>query len=132
MPLGSPSAATLTLGDNEITAYGPGSLKFTETDFETTEDAGSVTVFVQRVGGTFGTVSVQYATSNAGAQSGLDYTATSGTLTFLPGESKKSFSVPLLSDLLSDPEEKVNLTLSTPTGGATLGTPSGATITIYE
>ena len=130
--LGNPSAAILTIGDNEITSYGFGTLKFTESNYRVTEDEGSAAILVQRAGGTQGTVTVQYATSNAGAQSGLDYTAASGTLTFLPGESKKAFSVPLLTDLLPDPEEKVSLTLSTPTGGATLGTPSGAFITIFE
>jgi hypothetical protein len=132
VPLGTPSTAVLTIADNEIATFGAGSYKFSSANFRVSEGDGSVTVFVQRVGGTVGSADIRYATSNGTASAGSDYIATSGTLTFLPGESKKAFKVPILSDTLPDAEETVNLTLSNPTAGATLGTPSNAVITIYQ
>src|SRR5207247_5245570 len=56
----------------------------------------------------------------------------SGTLTFFPGETSKSFLVPIIDDLLVEGNETVNLTLSSPAGGATLGTPSSAVLTIVD
>ena len=63
-----------------------------------------------------GTVTVGYATSDGTATAGADYTATSGTLTFLAGETEKTVSVPVLDDILDDGGETLKLTLSDPTG----------------
>ena len=67
------------------------------------------------------TVTVDYATadgtgSNA-ATEGSDYTETSGTLTFAPGETEKTVSVPVLQDGHDEGEETFTLTLSNPSGG---------------
>src|SRR5262249_20864121 len=56
-------------------------------------------------------VTVNYATSN-GTATGDDYTAVSGTLTFGAGETSKTFTVSTNDDLLDEPNETVNLTLS--------------------
>lgn len=66
------------------------------------------------------TVTVQYATADGTATAGTDYTATSGTLTFLPGETSKTISVPVLGDPTVEADEAFTVTLSSPTGGATL------------
>ncbi|HOZ50881.1 MAG TPA: Calx-beta domain-containing protein [Chitinophagaceae bacterium] len=58
-------------------------------------------------------VSVNYATSNQSALSPSDYTATSGTLIFAPGETSKTFTVPIINDFLSEPSgESFRVTLS--------------------
>ncbi len=44
------------------------------------------------------TVTVRYATSDGTAEAGSDYTAVNDTLTFTPGETKKTVSVPVLDD----------------------------------
>jgi hypothetical protein len=77
-------------------------------------------------------VSVSYATSDGTALAGADYTATSGTVTFADGETEKSFTVPVLDDALAEDAEAFNLTLSNPTGGATLGGQSTATVTVTD
>ncbi len=77
-------------------------------------------------------VSVQYATADGTAKAGSDYTATSGTLTFAAGESVKTIAVPILADRLDEPDETFTFTLSNVSGGATLGTPATATVTIRE
>jgi len=107
-----------------------GKLQFSSATYVATEDAGSFVVTVNRVDGATGTVNVDYATSNGTATAGSDYTATSGTFTFVQGEISKTISIPIVNDGVLEADETVNLTLSNPTAGATLGTPSTAVVTI--
>lgn len=130
--LGTPSTALLTSVDTDLLPFTNGAFKFESSSYRSSEGDGFALITVRRVNGADGVATVQYATSDGGAKAGTDYTATSGTLTFAAGEAKKSFTVPLSDDLVSDPSEKVNLTLSNPTGGATLMDPSNAVLTIQE
>ena len=76
-------------------------------------------------------VSVNYATSNGSAIAGQDYTAVSGTLTFAPGQNDVIISVPILANSNRPTTfSTVNLVLSQPAGGATLGSIAFATLTI--
>ena len=65
-------------------------------------------------------VTVQYATSGGTAASGTDFTAASGTLTFVANETSKTVSVSTTNDSLDEENETFTLTLSSPTH-ATLG-----------
>ena len=60
------------------------------------------------------TVRIDYATSDGTATAGLDYRATSGTLTFRPGETTKTISVPVFDDSHDEDTERLTLTLSNP------------------
>src|SRR5262249_14452827 len=64
-----------------------------------------------------GTTTVSYATADGSAVAGTHYTATSGTLTFAPGETLRSFLVPTLNDGTTDPTRSFTVNLSNPTGG---------------
>jgi hypothetical protein len=71
--------------------------------------------------------SVEYATGDGTATAGADYTASSGTLTFAPGEVIRTISVPILNDTQYEADETFRLTLSPPTAaviveGAAVGT----------
>src|SRR5262249_49860049 len=93
---------------------------------------GSATITVQLNGTPSQSVTVHYQTSDGTGKAGTDYTSVSGTLTFSAGVSSRSFTVPILDDnALNESNETVNLTLSSPSG-ASLGTPSSATLTIQE
>jgi hypothetical protein len=64
-----------------------------------------------------GTTTVSYATADGTALAGRDYIATSGTLTFAPGETAKGVLVSTLDDGLADPTRSFFVNLSGPTGG---------------
>jgi hypothetical protein len=61
----------------------------------------------------------------------VDYVNTSGTLSF-PDANSQSFNIPLCDDTLDELNETVNLQLSLPTGGGTLGAPSAAILTLND
>jgi hypothetical protein len=73
----------------------------------------------------------QFATSNGTATAGIDYTATVTTLVFAAGETTKTVSIPILPGGASG-DETVNLILSNPAGGATLGARTTAVLTIVD
>jgi subtilisin family serine protease len=107
-------------------------LQFSSSAYSVDESAGSVTITVTRGGDTSAAVTVDYATSDVTATAGADYTAASGTLPFGSGETSKTFAVSITADSVTEGNETVNLTLGNPTGGASLGTPSTAVLTIVE
>ncbi len=70
------------------------------------------------------TVTVDYATADATASSPADYMATSGTVTFLPGESSAMIDVQLVDDMSAEGDEIFNVNLSNP-GNGVLGVTAG-------
>jgi plastocyanin len=111
-------------------AGSPGSLSFTQATYSAADTAGHATISVQRTGGSSGAVAVQYATSNGTAVSGTEYQPASGTLNWAAGDAAaKTFAVTVLNDGKADGNHTVNLALSAPSGGASLGSAS-ATLTI--
>jgi|GEM_PF-356616 len=75
-------------------------------------------------------ITVQYATADSTAIVGRDYTSTSGTLTFAPGETQKTVTVLVTRDTTAEANETFQLKLSSPTN-ATL-TKATATGTIVD
>jgi hypothetical protein len=113
-------------------------LQFSQSAYAVAENGGSATITVFRKGNAKRvnqSASVDYATSNGTAVAGVDYTATSGTLSFAPGETSKTFSVPVSNkDTVDTGPRTLSLRLSHPTGtnGAMLGFPSTATLVISD
>lgn len=95
-------------------------------------DEGSNLMFtILKSGSTTQTLSVGYATSNGSGAADSDYHRVSGTATFLPGQTSATVAVGTIADGLAEPAETVIMTLSGPTGGATLapqGNPATGTI----
>jgi len=111
----------------------PGALSFSQASFDVGEAGGSATISVTRTGGSAGAVGVSYATSNGTAASGTDYTAKSGTLSWAAGDTAtKTFTVPITNDTAPEATETIKLALSKPTGSASLGSLSNATINIRD
>ncbi len=64
-------------------------------------------------------VTVGYSTANGTAEAGTDYQSTSGTLTFAPGQTSETISVPVLGGVVGTSSKTFSLTLTNP-AGATL------------
>lgn len=75
-------------------------------------------------------VTVNFATQNGTAIAGSDYQGRTGTITFNPGETRKTISIGILGDRLYEATEQFRLNLSN-ARGATLARPS-ATVTILD
>jgi hypothetical protein len=125
--LGPNNAAVLRIGDDG--ASGPLALSLNA--YSVSEADAMATITVTRSGGSLGgPVTVDYSTSDGTATAGPDYAAASGTLAFGPGEASKSFTVPVTSDTTYEANETFQVTLSSPGGGASIGSPAGASVTI--
>ena len=86
-------------------------------DTAVNEADGSVGFLVTLDPAATGIVTVQYTTVDATAVAPADYTATSGTLTFAPGDTRKQTAlVPIVNDGEEDSGETFRLVLSNPTG----------------
>lgn len=132
--LSNPVNATINRGVGEGTIgnddYG-GTFYFSSAN-TVSESAGNAVVIVTRVNGAASGVSVDYSTSDGTATAGQDYTAVSGTLNFGAGETSKTFTVPITNDAIVESNETINLTLSKPSGGATVGTSAPIVLTIID
>ncbi|HEX2164461.1 MAG TPA: Calx-beta domain-containing protein [Thermoanaerobaculia bacterium] len=124
---GERATAVLTLLDNGQggppgnPSSRPGVLKFGDGRFQVVEGSAEAVVRVERSHGQAGTVSVAWSAADGGATDGLDFQATSGVLTWGPGDgAAKTFTVPVFDDDLAEGNESILLTLSAPTGGASL------------
>ena len=124
--LGTLIKATLSIVDDER------GLRFSVATYNVKENAGSATITVTRTGPSSGALSVKYATSHGSATTGVDYKEVSGTLTFASGVMSRTFIVPLINNTIVDGNRTVNIALSDPGGGALLGTPNAAVLTILD
>ncbi|HYY42398.1 MAG TPA: DUF4214 domain-containing protein, partial [Pyrinomonadaceae bacterium] len=108
--------------------------------------SNSAVITVTRTGDTTGAVTVEYSTVDdpaavpcdptATAQRGTayarcDYATTIDTLTFQPGETTKTFKVPLINDVHVEGDETFQVRLANPEG-ATLGAQQTAVVTITD
>src|SRR5262249_26784519 len=113
-----------------ITVNDGGTLQFSSATYTVSENAGPAVITITRAAGTAGTATIKIDTSNGTATAGSDYTAVSQTVTFNNGETSKTVNIPITDDLLNEPDETVNLTLSNAGGSGQAGTPATAVLTI--
>jgi hypothetical protein len=73
-------------------------------------------------------VTVDYATIDGTATAGSDYLATSGTLTYAPGETSKTITVQVIGDRIAEPNETFGVSLGNATGATIAGGPGIGTI----
>ncbi|MDP9387420.1 MAG: hypothetical protein M3Q48_05690 [Actinomycetota bacterium] len=123
------TAATATIVDDDPPpALSVGDLTVAEPASGTA--TGGFTVSLSEA--TSRTVTVSYATADATATAPADYTATSGTLTFAPGETSASVAVPVLADEVREGNETFLLRLAEPVHATVADGEGTATITDRE
>lgn len=131
--IGALAAGTIRIIDNDATVSSPGTLQFSAASYSASEADGSVDLVVERVGGTDGAVSVAFATASGSAQEVSDFTSQFGTLDWADGDSSsRTITVQLIDDLDTEGVESFSAALSSPTGGADLGNPSTATVSLLD
>ena len=116
---------TATIVDDDAT-----SVQFSSNSFVATEGV-ELAINVSRSGVTSGETFVSYATNDGTANDRRDYSAALGRLHFAAGETSKTIKVLITDDVYNDDGEVFSISLSSPTG-ASLGTPSAATISITD
>ncbi|MGE3706086.1 MAG: Calx-beta domain-containing protein, partial [Vicinamibacterales bacterium] len=130
--LGSPSATTVTIADDDNT------LQFTSATATVAEGTPSLVLTVSRVGGTAGAASVNWSTADGTALAGADFGASgnpaqvSGTLNWAAGDAaSKTITIPILDDAVVESAESFTVNLAGP-AGATIGTLATATVTVND
>jgi uncharacterized delta-60 repeat protein/uncharacterized repeat protein (TIGR01451 family) len=91
----------------------------------------SAVITVLRQGATNSLAQVGYLTASITAVTNINYLPVAGVLTFNPGETLKTFAVPVLTNNLVEGDKQVRLILSNPTGNAVLGQASSV-LTIVD
>lgn len=127
LSLGSQSSITITISDNDQ------GFALESASYVVSEDASVARINVLR--GTDddnAAVTVDVATSELTATSGLDFIGLTNTLAFAPGERIKQVLIPILNDGIKEPSESFRVSLSNPTGGAVLGSAKTATVKILD
>ncbi|NQT74769.1 MAG: hypothetical protein HQ553_18680, partial [Chloroflexi bacterium] len=132
--IGVPSMAPLAIVDDDVPSI---DVSFASSAYTVGEGDGTASIEVVLSGSSPSTVSIAYASSDGTATAGDDYTAVGGDYTYLsmlafsPGDTSKTFNVPISDDTDIEGSETVTLTLVFP-GNADLGSPSTATLTITD
>ena len=92
------------------------------------EQAGQISIVVQRQNNSTGAISAHYATANGTATAGSDYTSTSGDLNWADGDSSpKTITIPITSDAVTEGAQTFTVNLSALSGAVS---PNGNTITV--
>ena len=74
------------------------------------------------------TVTVDFATADGTATAPSDYTSTSGTVTFAPGQTTRPITIPVIGDTVVEPDETFTVNLSNPVNATISQTPGTGTI----
>ena len=123
--LGTRTNVTVSITDNDA------GVAFAWASYTVAEEAGAVQIGVVRGDDGMLPVTVDLATTDLTATSGLDYVGTNYTLSFAPTERFKRITIPILNDSLKEASETFRVTLSHLTNG-TFGSTITTTITIVD
>ncbi|MBK6593929.1 MAG: hypothetical protein IPG23_15000 [Burkholderiales bacterium] len=101
--INEPSPETFTLAVGGVTGTGyindnDGAPTLSVNDVTVSESAGTASFTVTLSAASAQTVTVAYNTTNGTATAGADYTSATGTLTFAPGTTTQTISVPITND----------------------------------
>ncbi len=122
------------LGAHEFTGtLDGGAVRFTTPIVQVTEDHGTLTIPVERVGASEGVLEVLVFTLDGTALQGPDYLEFDETVTWLSGDSaNRLVSVPIVDDALAEGPEHFTVNLLLIDGAGTIGTPATLSVTIFD
>lgn len=109
-----------------------GRIQFTAPHYFVDETNGTVEIHLVRLGGSEGEVSIRLATANLSATAGADYTAYDQQLSFEPGATNLTITIPITDDFLLEGFEDFRLGLSNPQGGVQLSIGTNTTVAIHD
>lgn len=131
----SGSRASGTIVNDDVPGGG-GTISFLASTYSVNESAGVATISLGRSGNVDmlnqQSASVQVTSGQGTATNGQDYRSIDSRITFAPGETVKSFTVPIINDTAYEQNETVPLTLSKPSDNAILGSVAQTTLTIRD
>jgi hypothetical protein len=131
--IGEPATAVVTITDDDPTEE-YGIIQFSKAEFTTREEpAGKAIIIVKRIDGSDGDILVEYATSDDSAEADSDYSKTKGGIRWEDGDDEdKIFTVNIIDDDEPENKETFIVSLANPRGGAEIGSPDTAIVTITD
>ncbi|MBU0679726.1 MAG: Ig-like domain-containing protein [Verrucomicrobia bacterium] len=129
LPIGADFVSFFETGTNvNTTSY----IAFQSTQTDVIEKDLIAVITLTRTNSTFGTGTVQFATSDGSAVANADYMPVTGSVSFADGQLQATFEVPVLHEMLPESDETVNLHLFDPSGDTFLGSMSNAILRILD
>lgn len=125
----APTNATVTILNNDRPS---GTFVFSTASPTVVENASVLNLQVYRVNGSVSNATVNFTTMAATATANVDYGHTSGTLVFPPGVTNQLIQIPIYDDALQEGAENFVVSLSSPSFGSGLGTPSAVPVQIID
>ena len=99
------SSAPFTITDDN---HNPGVFGFASPTFSVNENAGKALITVIRTNGSYGNISLRYATTTSGsAVIGQDYSPTNGSLFFADSVTNATFAVPIINNTNIEPQDRI-------------------------
>ncbi|MEB3831794.1 Calx-beta domain-containing protein [Phormidium sp. CCY1219] len=125
--IGDRNTAALTVVDNDL------SVQFSQAEFRVNEDGTAIApVTLTRTGLLDVPVGATVTLADGSAIAPADYNNAAIGINFAAGETQQTLEIPIVNDTSVEPNETLTLNLGNPTGGATLGAPDTATLTILD
>ncbi|MEH1968785.1 beta strand repeat-containing protein [Nostoc sp.] len=123
---------------NQIAAIAPATITIVDDDSAPAisiadksgkEDSGNLVFTVKLSNASSNVITVAYNTSNNTAIAGVDYTPITGSLTFNPGVTTQTITVPILNDFVAESTESFFVNLTNPSNASILDNKATGTIT---
>lgn len=109
----------------------PSAIQFSSASLTAPESAAAVELTVMLSDASFAETGVKYSVAGGTATNGADFDLAAGVLTFPPGSTSQTISVPITDDALDEADETIIISLSA-SQNASLGTNDTTIITIID
>jgi uncharacterized repeat protein (TIGR01451 family) len=108
-----------------------GAIQFSIDTYSAPESQSNVVLTVSRAGDTSVIASVSWSVAGGSATPGLDFSPSSGVISFAPGEFSRPLTLSIVDDAQVESNETVSISLSGPVN-AQIAFPSNAVLTIFD